>query len=313
MRRRLPSTQALACFDAAARHGSFTRAAEELALTQGAVSRQVALLEEFLGLPLFRRTRHGMALTPAGTDYARQVRLRLDGLERDTLDLVARQGEGAALTLGAVPTFATRWLIPRLPQLAQAHPGLRLHIEARTRPFLFSESGIDAALFAGTETQVAQWAGTRCTRLLPEDVLPVCSPSLLPRGRPLTPRALAAMPLLQSSTRLEAWRQWFEAEGVDAPDAIQGPRYEQFSMMAAAAACGLGVALMPTLLIESELAQGLLVPACSRAQRGQRSYYLVCPDLPESQTPALKVLQQWLVTQAREFSSARLAGTGQLA
>lgn len=303
MRRRLPSTQALACFDAAARHGSFTRAAQELALTQGAVSRQVALLESFLGLPLFKRTQRGMALTPAGVDYARQVRLRLDGLERDTLDLIDRQGEGAALTLGAVPTFATRWLIPRLPLLAQSHPGLRLHIEARTRPFLFSESGLDAALFAGTQEQVAQWVGSRAVLLLPEDVLPVCSPALLPRGKPVTPQALASMPLLQSSTRQEAWREWFEAQDIDAPGAMQGPRYEQFSMQAAAAACGLGVALVPTLLVEAELAQGLLVPACNRPQRGQRSYYLVYPDLTES--PALKTLKQWLLSQVPSPSAGR--------
>ena len=282
MRRRLPSTQALACFDAAARHGSFTRAAQELALTQGAVSRQVALLESFLGLPLFKRTQRGMALTPAGVDYARQVRLRLDGLERDTLDLIDRQGEGAALTLGAVPTFATRWLIPRLPLLAQSHPGL---------------------LFAGTQEQVAQWVGSRAVLLLPEDVLPVCSPALLPRGKPVTPQALASMPLLQSSTRQEAWREWFEAQDIDAPAAMQGPRYEQFSMQAAAAACGLGVALVPTLLVEAELAQGLLVPACNRPQRGQRSYYLVYPDLTES--PALKTLKQWLLSQVPSPSAGR--------
>lgn len=308
MRRRLPSTQALACFDAAARHGSFTRAAQELALTQGAVSRQVALLESFLGLPLFKRTQHGMALTPAGVDYARQVRLRLDGLERDTLDLIDRQGEGAALTLGAVPTFATRWLIPRLPQLAASHPGLRLHIEAHTRPFLFSDSGLDAALFAGTAEQVAQWVGTRAILLLPEDILPVCSPALLPRGKAVTPQALAAMPLLQSATRPEAWREWFETQGIDAPGVMQGPRYEQFSMQAAAAACGLGVALVPTLLIESELAQGQLVPACNLPRRGKRSYYLVYPDLPES--PALLTLRHWLQAQAQAFSSGRhgLAG-----
>ena len=103
MRRKIPSTQALLCFDAAARHESYTRAAQELVLTQSAVSRQVTLLEDFLGLKLFRRTRHGVALTPAGVDYARQVGQRLDGLERDTLDTMTRQGTGGHLTLAAVP------------------------------------------------------------------------------------------------------------------------------------------------------------------------------------------------------------------
>ncbi len=136
MRRNIPSTQALACFEAAARHESYTRAAQELSLTQSAVSRQIPALEEFLGVPLFRRTRHGVALTPAGADYARQVAPRLQGLERDTLDVMAHQGEGGALSLAAVPTFATRWLIPRLPQLARQHPDIVVHIETPHAPFL---------------------------------------------------------------------------------------------------------------------------------------------------------------------------------
>jgi len=304
MRRKIPSLQALACFDAAARHGSYTRAAQELALTQGAVSRQVAVLEAFLGLALFRRSRHGMVLTPAGADYARQVRARLDGLERDTLDVIGRQGEGAALTLGAVPTFATRWLIPRLPRLAEAHPGLQVHLETRTRPFLFTDSGLDAALFAGTPEQVAQWAGTRAELLLVEEVVPVCSPSLLTGGRLLKPEALADLPLLHPSTRPEDWRRWFEAEGVDAPAAMAGPRYEQFSMQAAAAAAGLGVALMPTLLVQEELAVGTLVPAC-RERRPGRGYYLICPE--QAQEPAaLRRFRQWLLGQVRSSTGPSL-------
>lgn len=296
MRRKIPSLQALSCFDAAARHGSYTRAAQELALTQGAVSRQVAVLESFLGLPLFRRTQHGMVLTPAGLDYARQVRARLDALERDTLDVMGRQGEGAALTLGAVPTFVTRWLIPRLPRLAQTDPGLQLHFETRTRPFLFSDSGLDAALFAGTPEQVAQWAGTRAQLLLVEEVVPVCSPRLLPSGRPVSPAALARFPLLHPSTRSEAWREWFEAEGVEAPTAMAGPRYEQFSMQAAAAEAGLGVALMPAMLVTEELTRGTLAVACARRRAG-RAYYLVHPDQDEQ--PALTRFKRWLLAEVQ--------------
>jgi DNA-binding transcriptional LysR family regulator len=135
MRRNIPSTQALACFEVAARHESYTRAAQELSLTQSAVSRQIQALEEFLGVQLFRRTRHGVVLTPAGAHYGRQVARWLQGLERDTLDVMAHQGEGGTLSLAAVPTFATRWLIPRLPQLAQAHPDIVVHIDTQTRPF----------------------------------------------------------------------------------------------------------------------------------------------------------------------------------
>jgi DNA-binding transcriptional LysR family regulator len=297
MRRRLPSTQALLCFEAAARHQSFTRAAEELALTQGAVSRQVAALEDASGVALFRRTRHGMTLTDAGADYARQVGQRLDGLERDTLDLRGRRGDGDRLTIASVPTFAVRWLIPRLPTLGRLHPQLQVHLEARTRPFLFGDTHADAALFAGTPEQLRQWAGTRSVLLLREEVVPVCKPSLLRNGRPFTPKALAAMPLLQQSTRPEAWRRWFDAQGIDAEHAMSGPRYELFSMQVAAAACGLGVALVPTLLVRQELEAGTLAIACTRALPGQAGgYYLVQPA--EDERPALAAFREWLLAEA---------------
>ena len=301
MRRTLPSTQALACFESAARHESYTRAAQELALTQSAVSRQITALEAFLSVPLFRRTRHGVALTPAGMHYARQVRQRLQALERDTLDVMAHQGHGGALSRAAVPTFATRWLIPRLPQLAVRHPDIVVHIDTRTRPFLFADTGFDAALYAGTPEQVANWPGTQAQLLLHEDVLPVCSPRVLElaaqRGlgrahQGVSAEVLAQLPLLQQSTRPYGWRQWFEAMGVDAPQALDGPRYELFSMLAVAAAHGLGVALMPPLLIEAELARGELVVACQRPLRGERAYYLISPV--QAQPPVLGAFAGWL-------------------
>ncbi len=298
MRRKIPSLQALACFDAAARHESYTRAAQELALTQGAVSRQIGALEAFLGLALFRRTRHGVALTPEGADYARQIAPRLQALERDTLDAMSRQGAAGSISLTAVPTFATRWLMPRLPALANEHPELVVHIETRTRPFLFADTGFDAALYSGTSEQVANWAGTHATLLIEEVVVPVCAPALLGTRKRLQPQELAALPLLQQSTRPEAWRQWFEAMGVDAPAALSGPRYELYSMTAAAAAQGLGLALVPRLLIEAELARGELLVACPRPHKSGRSYWLVQPERGAVR-PALAAFTAWLQAAAR--------------
>ena len=289
---RLPSLHALNCFAAAARHGSFTRAAQELALTQGAVSRQVAALEAQLGVELFRRTRHGMALTAAGAQYAARVAHSLDALARDTVDLVGRQGRGQRLQLAAVPTFATRWLIPRLPALQREQPRLQIDIEVRTRPFVLADSGFDAALFAGTPQQLRRWAGTRAQLLLHEQVLPVCSPALLGGRGALAPDEISVMPLLQQSTRPDAWQQWFAAHGVVPPAAAAGPRYELFSLQAAAAVHGLGVALLPTLLIADELAARQLVIACPRPLRGQRAYYLVRPD--DVDDPVLDVFADWL-------------------
>lgn len=307
MRRNIPSTQALACFEVAARHESYTRAAQELSLTQSAVSRQILALEEFLGVQLFRRTRHGVVLTPAGAHYGRQVARWLQAVEQGTLDMMAHQGEGGTLSLAAVPTFATRWLIPRLPRLAQQHPDIVVHIETQTRPFLFADTTFDAALYAGTPEQVANWPGIQAQWLMNEDVVPVCSPRLLEaaaqrdRGRAyqtVPPGALASLPLLQQSTRPYGWRQWFEAMGVEAPKALDGPRYELFSMLAEAATHGMGVALIPPLLIEAELARGELVVACARPLRGERSYYLISPAQP--QPPVLAAFSAWLADMARQ-------------
>ncbi|MES2257664.1 MAG: LysR family transcriptional regulator [Pseudomonadota bacterium] len=299
MTRKIPMLQALNCFDAAARHESYTHAARELSLTQGAVSRQIASLENFLGLRLFQRTRHGVALTPAGADYAKQVALRLAGLERDTLDAMARQGSGGAVRLASVPTFGSRWLMPRLPDLHARHADIVVHIDARTRPFMFTETEYDAALYSGSAEQIANWPGTRAVMLMPEAVVPVASPSLLAGRKRWQPEDIASLPLLQQSTRPDAWREWFEAMNVSTELAMHGPRYELFSMLAIAATHSMGVALLPTMLVESELRSGVLQIACDKALRGKRSYYLVTPET-EHEKPALTLFREWLLEQAQQ-------------
>jgi len=167
MRRKLPSTSALAAFEAAARQQSFTKAAAELAVTQSAVCRQVASLEEFLGVALFRRNRRGVVLTDAGQRYSRAVAARLDEVERDTLDLMAQAGRGeqaGSVELAVVPTFATQWLVPRLARFHARHPGITVHLSSRTRPFLFADTGLDAVVHAGDEL----WPGTEGRSLMPE-------------------------------------------------------------------------------------------------------------------------------------------------
>lgn len=298
MRRKIPTIQSLCCFEAAARHESYTRAAQELALTQGAVSRQIATLEEFLGLPLFRRTRHGVALTPTGQAYARQIAGRLNGLERDTIEVMATPSSGGAIQLAAVPTFATRWLLPRLTDFTLHHPDITVHIDTQTRPFMFSDSGFDAALYAGTAEQLTHWAGTRATLLMPEEVVPVASPRLLAGRSRWQPRDLLRLPLLQQSTRPEAWRQWFDAMGISATETLHGPRYELFSMLTMAASCGLGVALIPRMLIEPELARGELRIACNRPLCGARGYYLITPEA-EYERQDLENFRTWLVARAQ--------------
>ena len=209
---------------------------------------------------------------------------------------------GGPVTLAAVPTLAARWLIPRLPGFAAQHSDVVVHIETRTRPFMFADSQVDAALYAGTPMQMAQWAGTTAVQLMPETVVPVCAPALLAGQAQLDAASIAAKPLLQQSTRPEAWRQWFAAAGLEevsaTPAALAGPRYEQFSMTAAAAACGMGVALVPSLLIEAELARGELVVANPLPVPGERYYYWVQPlGIPE-RVPA-QALFDWLMGVTR--------------
>lgn len=296
MSRKIPMLKALTCFDAAARHESYTDAARELALTQSAVSRQVATLEAYLGVKLFTRTGHGVALTEAGASYARQVAPRLDGLERDTLDAMARQGGGQAVSLAAVPTFAARWLMPRLPLLRHQYPDMTVHIDSRTRPFMFSDTEFDAALYAGTPEQLANWPGTSAIRLMDERIIPVASPKLLAGRRRWRPRDLLELPLLQQSTRPDAWRQWFEVMDVSNELTLRGPRFELFSMLTIGAAHGLGVALLPAILIESELASGELRQVCDTAVHGNRAYYLVTPERAENKA-ALPLFSDWLLQQ----------------
>jgi DNA-binding transcriptional LysR family regulator len=310
MRRKIPSTASLAAFEAAARHQSFTLAAEELAVTQSAVCRQIASLEDFVGLKLFRRTRRGVALTEAGERYSRRVRARLDAVERDTLELMAQGGEGGALELGVVPTFATRWLLPRLGDFQRQHPSITVHLTPRVRPFLFDDSGLDAALYAGPPG----WPGTVSDRLLDEHLVAVASPALLARlaqaepaigwTLPLGPEALARLPLLQMSTRPEAWRGWFEARGLKIDHALAGPRMELFSMLSEAACQGLGAALVPRFLMEDELAQGRLLALTPEDTPSDRSVHLIVP-LAKAQDPVLATFRDWLLAQARSYAAGR--------
>ena len=301
MRRRIPSTVALMAFESAARHQSFTKAADELAVTQSAVCRQIAALEDFLGIKLFRRGKRGVVLTEAGASYSRHVTARLDEVERDTLELMAKGGQGGVLELSVVPTFAVKWLLPRMPAFTALHPDITVNLTARTRPFLFDETPFDAAIHAGEAT----WPGTDGRFLMHETLIAVCNPRLIAPRTALGRLEWQRYTLLQPSTRPYAWRQWFASRGMEVERDMAGPRFELFSMLAEAAIQCMGIALIPRFLVEEELRRGLLIQVVDHEYLSDRSYYLIYPER-KSENAALSAFRDWLETEAgnsRESSS----------
>lgn len=296
MRRKIPSTAALISFEAAARHESFTKAAQELSLTQGAICRQIASLEEFLGVELFRRSRRGVKLTEAGLSYSRRVATQLDAVERDTLSVMGQQGTNV-IELAVVPTFGTQWLLPRLKDFQQKHPEVTVNLTNRTRPFLFADTEFDAAIYFGD----ADWSGTESHRLMGENPMPVCSPGLLGKKSSLTVADIAELPLLQQTTRPYAWRQWFNSQNLNVPRDMTGPRYELFSMLAQAAMHDMGIALIPPFLIQRELAEKRLVIANTQSLASIKAYYLMIPDR-KVESASLKAFRDWLVNQAQSYN-----------
>ena len=307
MRRKIPGTDVLITFETVARHQSFTRAAAELALTQSAVCRQIAGLEQFLGVPLFNRIKKRISLTDAGQLYARQVREDLARLERDTLSIMAHQGAGGVLELAVIPTFATRWLIPRLGEFNRTHPEITLNLTTRAEPFMFTDTAFDAAIHFGDPI----WPGAVAEYLFGEEMVPVCSPELIAGMGPLEARDLGRLPLLHQSSRPDAWHDWFAMLGIDDIHALRGARYELFGMLVEAARANLGVALVPRFFVLGELEAGSLTIPCAHAMTSERGYYLVYPER-KSTSAALHTFTQWLLERAcryREHTPCVAAGS----
>ncbi|PSC03330.1 LysR family transcriptional regulator [Alsobacter soli] len=288
----VPSLGALQAFEAAARLGSFTRAAEELNLTQGAISRQVAALEESLGVTLFERVRQRVTLTPTGQAYAAEIREALSRIASATLSAMAFRGAGGTLALAILPTFGTRWLIPRLPDFFQKHPEVTINFATRIRPFDFREEQLDAAIHFGDPA----WPGAVTHRLMGEVIVPVASPGLIASAPIRAPADVLRVPLLQQSTRPRAWANWLELQGLPPGRALMGPSFEQFAMVAQAAVAGLGMAIVPRMLVEEELRTGQLVVPFDRPLDSRQGYWLVYPE-EKRERHAVVAFRDWLLAQ----------------
>lgn len=293
MRRRIPSHSALMAFEAAARHGSFTHAADELALTEGAISRQIGRLEAFLGVTLFERVGNRVRLLPNGERYAGQVREALERLERDSNYLMGQPADGASLDIAILPTFATRWLIPRLGRFTARYPNVTVHLAERMEPFVLAGSGFDAAI----HFEHPAWAGMRTYRLLHEVLVPVCHPARM-EGRDAA-TALDALPRLHRRQNPEAWRLYAEESGVRLSNPAIGPRYDLHAMLIEAALAGLGVALVPRLYVEAELANGRLVAPWPEGRSISKTFCLVLPEPVRLSDGPLQTFADWILEEAK--------------
>ena len=298
MTRTLPSRSALIAFEAAARHQNFTSAAAELALTESAISRQVAALEVQLGLKLFNRVKKRVTLTKAGLLYSKQVRSSLIQLEQDMANIMAHGGAREILELAVLPTFCSQWLIPRLQGFHNQHPDMTINTAARSVIFLIKDTPFDAAIHFGQPT----WPGTVADYLFKEEVVAVCKPNLLKTEKPAQAENIFKYPLLHLTSRPDAWRNWFEHAGISGMTAMQGSRHEHFSILISAACSGLGIALIPRFLIAEELERKQLVIVSGISLQSDDAYYLVYPEENLSSS-ALRQFRKWLFEEVRSFQN----------
>lgn len=291
MRRKVPSNSSLIAFEAAARHGSFARAASELSLTEGAISRQISRLEKFLGVALFDRTGNRVRLLPGSERYAAQVRELLDRLERDSRYLMGQPGDSASLEIAVTPTFAMKWLIPRLPDFRQAYPQITVHLAERMAPFVLAESGFDAAIHFAHPA----WTGMVSCPLIHEVLIPVCHPQLLVAGS--ESQELDRLPRLHRRQNPDAWQHYARETGIPLSHPAIGARFDLHAMLIEAALAGLGVALVPRLYVENELAAGTLVAPWPAASSVAKTFSLILPQAIELSSEPLKAFAQWLLNQ----------------
>lgn len=307
MRRQLPPLNALRAFEVAARHMSISQAAQELRVTPAAVSHQIRLLEDHVGLPLFARNGRGLALTDAGAAGLRDLR---EGFARlcAAMDAIDSLGEAGVLSVSVAPSFASKWLLPRLEGFQQAHPEIDVHVSASMQITDFVKDGTDIAIRYGA----GRYSDLAVEQLLTESVVPVCSPDYLRQHGPLrVPGDLVEATLLHDDSpdndpSCPNWEMWLGAAGARHIDAARGPRFNQSGMVIEAAVLGRGVALAKTALAARDLQQGRLVQPFSTAMKVDFAYYIVAPR-PKLNLPKVSFFIDWLRREAGQEELQQLA------
>jgi len=291
MARHLPPLSALRAFEAAARHLNFTRAAEELHLTHGAISHQMKSLEASVGVALFRREGKKLLLTDAGQRFASRLRDLLGDL-RAAVAEVGKRRDQQELTISVLPSFASLWLIPRLARFHAAHPEIDVNIRATQALAEFGPDGVDLAIRMGA----GGWPGLVAEKLFDEEVFPVASPRLNGGALPKRPEALAREVLLRSER--QPWTPWFRAMGLDWPEPGRGPIYSDETLLVQAAAEGIGVALARGALVAADLATGRLVRLFPRRVPSRTAYYLVYPRAA-GELARVRAFRDWIQGEAK--------------
>ena len=307
MTRKLPSLNALRAFEAAARHLSVTKAADELNVTPAAVSHQVKALEEQLGVTLFRRLNRALMLTDAGQLFLPGLR---DGFDRlaEAADKVRAECEGGTLAVSVGPSVAAKWLVPRLDRFRAAHPDIDLRIDATDRLANFAREDIDVAIRYGP----GRYPGLRVDQLFAQEVFPVCSRKLCEGPPPLRePGDLRHHTLLHVDWRTQDetwpnWRMWLLTAGVEGVEPTRGPKFSQESMVVQAAIEGHGVALASSVLVADDLAAGRLCKPFTLSLPIRFAYYVVAPEAAADR-PKVAAFRAWILAEAKRESGSRPA------
>jgi LysR family glycine cleavage system transcriptional activator len=293
---RLPSLNGLRAFEAAARHLSFTKAAEELNVTQTAISHQIKRLEEELGVRLFVRQNRTLTLTAEARDYLPGIRAAFQDLRLAT-ERMRRKDNANTLTVTTIASFATKWLVPRLSRFQESHPAIDVRVTTSTALVDFAQDGIDVGIRYGR----GSWPGLRAYWLMADELFPVCSPALLKGDPPLRkPEDLARHTLLHTSHDMEDdWRLWLTAAGLPANlSKHPGVTFDLQFTTVQAAIDGLGVAIGRTAIVESDIAKGRLVAPFAMTLPAEAGYYLVCPHTA-ADAPKITAFRDWLIATSR--------------
>ncbi len=290
---RLPSLTHLRCFESAARHQSFTAAGEEIGLTQSAVSKKVKELEADLGFALFQRVGRGVVLTDAGAGLAADLAQDLGALRTSVQKAVAAGAGRSALRIAVLPTFANRWLIPRLPDFFARHPEIELSLSTRLDPFDFARDPFDLAIHYGRDN----WPGARMVELFGDQMVPISAPEFYASYGLTDLTALEDVPLVHLESRSEVWANWFQEAGIKGQPRQDGRYFDQYSMVIGAATAGLGAAIVPFDMVSDELDSGALVQLPGPVLGSAKRYYLTRPH--GAATDAVQKFETWITRQLR--------------